>query len=94
MATQEVTLPLPENLYLRLQQVAQATQQSFTDVLLHAVEVGSPPSWEDAPAEFQADLAALDRLNDEALWQIARSRRTEADMARYKRCWTRIPQAR
>jgi hypothetical protein len=43
MTIQEVTLPLPESLYLRLQQVAKATQQSFTDVLLHAVEVGSPP---------------------------------------------------
>lgn len=74
MTTQEVLLPLPESLYLRLQRAAQATQQSLTDVLLHAVAVGSPPNWEDAPAEFQADLATLERLNDEALWQIARSR--------------------
>ncbi len=84
MTTQEVVLPLPEHVYLRLQQVAQATQRSFTEVLLHAVQVGSPPSWEDAPAEFQADVAALDRLDDDALWQIARSHRTEADMERYQ----------
>ena len=84
MTTQEITLSLPENLYLRLQRMAQATQQPFTDILLRAVEVGSPPSWEDAPAEFQTDLASLDRLNDEALWQIARSRRTDADMALYQ----------
>ena len=79
MNTQEVTLTLPEALYLRLKQTAQATQQSLTDVLLHAVQVGSPPSWEDAPVAFQADLAALDRLDDEALWRTARSCRTEAD---------------
>lgn len=54
------------------------------DVLLHVVQVGSPPRWDDAPAEFQADLAALDRLNDDGLWRIARSRKTEADMARYQ----------
>jgi len=54
------------------------------DLLLHAIEVGSPPQWEDAPAEFQADLAALDRLEDEALWHIARSRKTEADMEHYQ----------
>ncbi|MGH2543969.1 MAG: hypothetical protein ACRDIB_14300 [Ardenticatenaceae bacterium] len=83
MTTQEVKLPLPENLYLRFQQVAQATEQSLTDVLLHAVKVGSPPDWADAPAEFQRDLAALDRLPDDALWQIARSRRT-ADIARHQ----------
>jgi len=44
------------------------------------VQVGSPPQWEDAPAAFQADLAALDRLDDTALWRVARSRRTEADL--------------
>jgi len=37
----------------------------------------------DVPAEFQADLAAMDRLDDAALWQIARSRKTEAEMNRY-----------
>ncbi len=39
MNTQDVTLPLPEALYLRLKQTAKATQQSLTDVLLHAVQV-------------------------------------------------------
>ena len=84
MTEQQVMVPLPENLYLRLKQVAQATQQSFTDVLLHAVEMGSPPSWETAPSEFQEDLAPLDRLNDEALWQVARNRKSQADMERYQ----------
>ena len=67
MTTQAVTLQLPENLYLRLQQMAQATHQSFDEVLLRAIQVGSPPSWEDAPAAFQRDLAVLDRLDDDAL---------------------------
>jgi len=75
---------------LRLQLVAQATQQSLTDVLLHAVRVGSPPGWEDVPAEFQADLAMLDRLNDDALWKIARSRQTEDDMLRYQELLDKI----
>ena len=43
-----------------------------------------PPSWEDAPAEFQADLAALDRLDDDTLWHIARQRQTAAEMGRYQ----------
>jgi hypothetical protein len=82
MSTQNVTLALPETLYLRLQQTAQARHQSLTEVLLHAVQIGCPPSWEDAPAPFQADLATLDRLDDEALWRIAKSARTEADLVR------------
>lgn len=84
MTAQSVTVSLPEDIYLRLEQVAQGTKQSLADVLLYTVKVGSPPSWEDVPADFQADLAALDRLNDDALWQIARSRQTEDDMVRYQ----------
>jgi hypothetical protein len=84
MATQTVTLQLPESLYTRLQQAAQATRRSLDDVLLHAVQVGSPPDWDDAPAEFQADLAALDRLDDGSLWRIARSHTTEVEMERYQ----------
>ena len=84
MTVQNVTVSLPEDVYLRLEQVARGTKQSLADVLLYAVKIGSPPSWEDVPAEFQADLAALDRLNDDALWQIARSQQTEADMVRYQ----------
>jgi len=71
-------------LYIRLQQTARATRRPLDDILLHTVQVGSPSRWDDAPAEFQADLAALDRLDDEALWRIARSRKTSADMERYQ----------
>lgn len=53
-------------------------------VPMHATGADSPPNWEDAPAEFQADLAVLDRLGDDALWEIARSRQTEDDMDRYQ----------
>lgn len=83
MSAHQITVALPEPLYVRLQRTAQATRQSLDDVLLHAVQVGSPPDWEDAPPEFQADLAALDRLDDDALWSIARDRKTDHDMTRY-----------
>jgi hypothetical protein len=77
-------MQLPESLYLRLQQTAQATQQSFEAIVLRALQVGSPPAWESAPAEFQADLAALDRLDDAALWRMARYQATAAQMERYQ----------
>ncbi len=84
MSTRTVKVRLPESLYVRLQQAADATRRSLDDVLLHAVQVGSPPRWDDAPAEFQADLAALDRLGDETLWHIVRSRTTPTEMERYQ----------
>jgi len=79
-----ITLQLPEALYVRLQQTAQATQQSLETTLLRVLQVGSPPTWETAPAEFQADLAALDRLDDAALWRIARYHAAATQMERYQ----------
>ena len=44
---------------------------------------GSQLDWTNVPAEFQADLAALDKLEDEALWVAARAERLAAEMDRY-----------
>ncbi len=79
-----VTVQLPEALYLRLQQTAQATRQSLETTLLRVLQVGSPPTWETAPAEFQADLAALDRLDDDTLWRMARYHADLVQMERYQ----------
>lgn len=83
MLVETVTLQLPETLYRRLTNTARATKRSLEEVILHALRVGSPPSWDDAPSEFQADLAAMDRLDDDALWKIARNRKTAVEMERY-----------
>jgi hypothetical protein len=81
--TESITLQLPDRLYQRLINTAQATDLPLEAVIVHALEVGAPPDWDDAPAEYQVDLAALDRLDDAALWQIARSYKTMDAMTRY-----------
>jgi hypothetical protein len=78
-----ITLQLPERLYQRLVNTAQATQQTLESVIIHALEVGSPPDWDDVPEAFQADLAALDRLDDAALWAISRGHQSSTEMTRY-----------
>ncbi|MGA9379761.1 MAG: hypothetical protein WBV73_13440 [Phormidium sp.] len=83
MATETITLQIPEILYQRLVNTANATQRSIEEVILHALQVGSPPQWDDVPEEFQADIAALDKLDDDTLWQIVNSRKTAAEMERY-----------
>lgn len=80
---ESITLQLPDRLYQRLTNTAQAIQRPLEEVIVRALEVGAPPDWDDVPAEFQADLAVLDRLDDAALWQIARSHKTADDMTRY-----------
>lgn len=78
-----VTLRLPEELRHRLVAAAVATRRSLEEILLHALRIGSPPDWNDAPPEHQAELAAMDRLDDDALRKLARSYRSEAEMVRY-----------
>jgi hypothetical protein len=83
MLDETVTLRLPEELHHRLAAVAAATRRSLEEILLHALRIGSPPAWDDAPPEHQVVLAAMDRLDDDALWKLARGRRSEAEMVRY-----------
>lgn len=83
MLDEIVTLRLPEELHHRLAAAAAATRRSLEEILLHALRIGSPPAWDDAPPEYQAELAAMDRLDDDALWKLARGRKSEAEMARY-----------
>lgn len=78
-----VTLQIPDLIYQRLVNTANATGRSIEEVMLHALKVGSPPDWDNVPDEFKTELAALDRLEDEALWKIATARKTSAEMARY-----------
>lgn len=83
MIVEHVNLDIPEFIYRRMESTARAMRRSIEDVMVYSMKVGSPPTWEDAPAEFQADLAAMDRLEDDALWKIARSKKTIADFQRY-----------
>jgi hypothetical protein len=78
-----VTLQIPDPIYQRLVNTANATGRSLEEVMLHALKVGSPPDWDNVPDEFKTDLAALDRLEDEALWKIASARKTTEELARY-----------
>jgi hypothetical protein len=40
------------------------------------------PEWPQPPAEFQTDLAALDDLDDAALWHLARSQPSAGEVTR------------
>jgi hypothetical protein len=83
MTNATVTLKIPEIIYQRLVNTAHATQRPLEEVILHALQVGSPPAWDDVPEEFQAEIAALDKLDDNTLWQIFHSHKTAADMEEY-----------
>ena len=77
MVIETVTLRLPDVLYHRLANNARATRRSLEEVALYALQVGSPPGWEDA------SLAEMDRLDDEALWRIYRQQMSATELRRY-----------
>ncbi len=84
MELRKITLDLPENIYIRLERAAKATKQSLNQIVLRAVQVGSPPGWDDIPAEYQADAAALERMDDLSLWRVVRDRQSILDLDRYQ----------
>jgi hypothetical protein len=84
LMTESITLQIPDPLYQRLASTAQANHRPMEEVVLHSLKVGSPPAWDNVPEEFQSDLAALDRLEDEALWKIAQARKANSEMTRYE----------
>lgn len=83
MPAETVTLQIPEIIYTRLVNTAKATQRPLEEVILRVLQIGSPPAWDDIPSEFQAEVAALDKLDDDSLWQVARASKTNQNMERY-----------
>ncbi len=83
MSNADLTLQIPDPLYQRLVTTAQAMGRSLEEIIIHALTVGSPPDWTDVPEEFQAELARLDPLDNDTLWQMAKSHQSLANMERY-----------
>lgn len=69
---QTVTLNLPDNVYQRLQRIAQTLQRPLEEFLVEAVTTALP-LLDDLPPDMMDDMVALALLNDEALWRVARS---------------------
>ena len=78
-----VTLPIPDEIYHRLDLTARATGQSIEDILGYVLQVGSPPKVGDVPEALRVDLASLDGLSDDALMTVAAARKSEENLDRY-----------
>jgi hypothetical protein len=78
-----VTLPIPDEIYHRLELNAQATGQSIEDILGYVLQVGSPPRLGDVPEALRSDLESLDGLSDDELIAVAASRKSDEDLDRY-----------
>jgi hypothetical protein len=69
MSERKVTIQLPDSLYQRLNDVAQASGWKLEEVVIQSVRSGMPPSLTKVPGKYHAQLLALNKLDDQALWE-------------------------
>ena len=69
---QTLTVKLPDAVYERVVHTAAGWKQPVEKALVHLIKLGLPPL--DVPAEFEADLKALEALDDDALWEVLKSK--------------------
>ncbi len=74
MATQALTLNVPDKLYELLKQRAAQTKRTVEDELLEVVNTALPSTGNqnDIPPELAAELAAMVYWSDKALWKAGR----------------------
>ena len=70
MTIQTVTLNMPESLYQRAKQAADALKRPVEDVIVDTL-ASTLPLLDDVPGEMVGELAAMAHLSDEALQGLA-----------------------
>ena len=84
MTDHTITLTLPEHFYQCLQNQAQQTARSLSELVSQVLMQSLPPEVEkDLPPHSQAELESMAQLSDEVLWQIAQSTMNQDKVALY-----------
>ena len=73
MATDIITLHLPDGLYRRLERLALLTRQPLEGLIVRTLSATLPPLPDDLPATARDALQALEALSDDELWQVTRA---------------------
>jgi hypothetical protein len=82
MTTQRVTIELPEPIFHRFVQIAEATKQPLEDLIAQSVISNLPPSAENAPLELRVELMEMQTLTVDELLAIAQ---TQANAIQHER---------
>ena len=72
MTVASVTVQIPQPLYHRLEHAAVCLQKPVEDLLTETLQAVLPPA-DEIPASIQAEIAALDGLDDAKLRDVAES---------------------
>src|SRR5882724_3095174 len=72
MSQPVLTLELPEDVYEHVRRAAKGMKQPVETALVNIVKAATP-SLEKVPAEYRAELEAMEDLSDTELWKEAES---------------------
>ncbi len=73
MSVQTVAIQMPQPLYHRLERLSELTRRPIENLVVQTLDANVPSLPGDLSQEMQDDLLALESLDDESLWQVARS---------------------
>ncbi len=74
MATQKVTVELPQAIFQQLARIASATQQPLEVLVAQSIISNLPPTPDNAPLEIQEELLQMQIWDDEELLAITSGR--------------------
>lgn len=73
MATQKVTVEIPQAIFQQLARIASATQQPLEVLAAQSIASNLPPTPDNAPVEIQAELLQMQTWDSPELIAIAQS---------------------
>ncbi|KAF3885695.1 MULTISPECIES: hypothetical protein [Nostocales] len=73
MATQKVTVELPQAIFQQLARIASATQQPLEVLAAQSIASNLPPTPDNAPVEIQAELLQMQTWDSQELLVLAQS---------------------
>jgi predicted transcriptional regulator len=83
MATQKVTVELPQAIFQQLARIATATQQPLEVLAAQSIASNLPPTPDNAPVEIQAELLQMQSWNHQELMAIAQNHTTTEQQQRH-----------
>jgi len=73
MTIHTIAIQMPQPLYRRLERLAELSRRPVESLVVQTLDASVPPLPDDLPEEMRGDLLALEELDNETLWQVARS---------------------
>jgi len=93
MSESTLVIHMPEQLYQRLQRFTVLTRRSLESAVLQLLNANVPSLPEELPETMREIWFALEKLDDDALWNIARSTISQQHQEQYSRLLEKNRQA-